>query len=119
MSQVAAKLQDEAPTSIGQSASDRLARNAMVYVYGYGPASNPFYKQGQAFNATADGALLHLDAVVSQGQKLLVMSGTGREPVEAEVVRTRTLNAKTSEIEIAFALPRPDFWARLRATASR
>jgi hypothetical protein len=119
MTPVAQKLQDEAPTSSVQNASDRLAPSATVYVYGYGPATNPFYKQGRAFNATADGALLHLDAVVSRGQKLLVMNGTGREPVEAEVVRTRTLNAKTSEVEIVFALPRPDFWTPLRATASR
>ena len=111
MSQVSPNLKSEPLKPAGQNASDTKAPNAMVYVYGHGPARNPFYKEGRAFNATADGALLLLNAVVSCGQKLLVMNGARQEPVEAEVIRTRSLNAQTCEVEIAFACPRPDFWA--------
>lgn len=97
--------------------SQEFGPDAMLYVYGHGPTRNPFYEQARALNPTAEGALLILSAPVNRGQKLLLMSGTGREPVEAQVLRTRTLDALMFEVEIAFPAPQPDFWSPFRGSA--
>jgi hypothetical protein len=105
--------------SAGENASDGLALNAMVYVYGHGPTRNPFYEEARAVNTTAEGALLILSAPVNRGQKLLLMNGTGQDPVEAQVVRTRTLGSQMFEVEVAFFVPQPDFWQPFLGTAKR
>ena len=102
---------------MANSGSAAEGPNAMVYVYGHGPARNPFYKEARAFNATAEGAFLILNAAVNQGQKLLLMNGTQQDPVEAQVVRIRTQNAQTFEIEVALTIPRLDFWKPFRGGA--
>jgi len=102
--------------SAGESASDGMALNAMVYVYGHGPTKNPFYEEARAVNTTAEGALLILSAAVSRGQKLLLLNGTGQNPVEAQIVRTRTLGSQMFEVEVAFPAPRPDFWRPFQET---
>jgi hypothetical protein len=95
----------------GENASDSVvALNAMLYVYGHGPTRNPFYEEARTVNATAQGALLILSSPVSRGQKLLLMNGTGQDPIEAQVVRTRTLGAQMFEVEVTFPVPRPEFW---------
>lgn len=114
-------LQDEVSSSVICSAdnkSDAAALNATVYVYGHGPNKNPFYEEARALNATEKGALLILSAAVHRGQKLLLMNGTRQDPVEAQVVRTRTMGAQMFEIEVAFDLSRPDFWLPV-GTASK
>ena len=120
MSQGSETMLDEMPSSAmsaGKSRLDAGASNATVYVYGHGPNKNPFYEQGQAVNATEKGALLILSVGVSRGQKLLLMNGSGQDPVEAQVVRTRTMGAQMSEIEVAFDVSRPDFWRPFRAAS--
>lgn len=94
----------------GANSSDIVELHATVYVYGHGPNRNPFYEEAQAVNATGKGALLILNSGVSRGQKLLLMNGTKHDPVEAQVVRTRTMGAQMFEIEVAFEVCRPDFW---------
>jgi hypothetical protein len=91
----------------------------MVYVYGHGPTKNPFYEEARALNASEKGALLVLTAAVNRGQKLLLISAAGQDPVEAVVVRTRTLDALMFEVEIAFTFPRPDFWKSTRVIAKK
>src|SRR5260370_42331866 len=93
----------------GKNTSEAVTLNATVYVYGHGPNKNPFYEEAQAVNGTEEGALLILSVPVSRGQKLLLMNGTRQDPVEAQVVRTRTMGAQMSEIEVAFEASRPDF----------
>ena len=111
---------DEMPSSIicrSETKSDAVALHATVYVYGHGPNKNPFYEEAQAVNGTERGALLILSVPVSRGQKLLLMSSTQQDPVEAKVVRTRTMGAQMSEIEVAFEASQPDFWRPLRAAS--
>jgi len=103
----------------GQNASAGLAANATVYVYGHGPTRNPFYEEARALNTSAQGASLILGAAVSRGQKLLLVSVTGQDPVEAQVVHARTLDAQMFEVEIAFSVPRHDFWGPCHGTAKR
>jgi hypothetical protein len=93
------------------------APEATIYIYGYGPTKNPFYEQARAINTTPQGALLTLGLPVSCGQKLLLLNGTGAEPVEAGVIRTRTLDAQLFEAEIAFTVPQPQFWTPFRKPA--
>jgi PilZ domain len=111
---------DEMPGSVicgGETKSEAAALNATVYVYGHGPNKNPFYEEAQAVNGTERGALIILSVPVSRGQKLLLMNGTQQDPVEAQVVRTRTMGAQMSEIEVAFEASQPDFWRRFRPTS--
>jgi hypothetical protein len=120
MRQALETLKNEAPDSVncrGDNKADAAAPNATVYVYGHGPNKNPFYEEGQAVNATEKGALLILSVAVSRGQRLLLMNGSGQDPVEAQVVRTRTMGAQMSEIEVAFDVSRPNFWRPFRAAS--
>ena len=122
MRQIPEGLQNEplhSARNTGENALDGVALNAMVYVYGHGPTKNPFYEEARAVNTTAEGALLILSAPVNRGQKLLLMDATGQDPVEAQVVRTRTLGSQMFEVEVAFPVPRPDFWRPLQAGAKR
>lgn len=105
--------QKETPNGVmckGENTSEMMGPPATVYVYGHGPNKNPFYEEAQAVNATEKGALLILNSGVSRGQKLLLMNGNRHDPVEAQVVRTRTMGAQMFEIEVAFEVCRPDFW---------
>ena len=101
----------------GANMPEDLAPNTMVYVYGHGAARNPFYEEVRALNATEKGALLILSAAVNRGQKLLLISAAGNDPVEAEVLRTRTLDSQMSEVEIGFSFARPEFWKSSRGNA--
>src|SRR5487761_225681 len=109
----------KSPLGVGENTSDGTAMNAMVYVYGHGPTKNPFYEEARALNATAEGGLLILSAPVNRGQKLLLINGAAQDPVEAQVVRTRTLDAQMFEAEIAFPVPQPDFWRPIHERARR
>jgi hypothetical protein len=120
MRQILEGLQNEpvnSALSTGENASDGVALNATVNVYGHGPTKNPFYEEARAVNTTAEGALLILSAALSRGQKLLLINGAGQDPVEAQVVRTRTLGAQMFEVEVAFPVSRPDFWRPFRGVA--
>jgi hypothetical protein len=105
--------------NIGKNATEVVAMKSVVYVYGHGPTKNPFYEEARTANATAQGASLILSAAVSRGQKLLLINEERQDPVEAEVVRTRTLGAQIFEIEVAFSVPRPDFWRSVHSTVKR
>ena len=85
-----------------------------ICVYGYGPNKSPFYEEAQTVRANSEGGLLILGAPVSRGQKLLLINGRAGNPVEAEIVNTRTLGSQMFEVEVAFAFPQPEFWRPLR-----
>ena len=100
-----------------ENISDDTPANATVQVYGHGPTKNPFYEEARAINTTPAGAILILSIPVNRGQKLLLINAGGQDPVQAEVVRTRTLDAQMFEVEIAFAVPQTDFWKSVRGSA--
>ncbi len=102
-----------------KESSDNTTVTPMVCVYGYGPTKNPFYEEAQTVKADSNGALLILGAPVSRGQKLLLINGSGRNPVEAQIINTRTLGTQMFEVEVAFPGPRPDFWQPLRGGAKK
>jgi hypothetical protein len=99
--------------------ASEAAGNATVRVYGHGPNKNPFYEEARAINTSPKGAILILSAPVNGGQKLLLIHGAGQDPVEAQVVRTRTLDTQMFEVEIEFPFLRPDFWKASCATAKK
>jgi hypothetical protein len=105
------------PSAGSESNNDGPALEATIFVYGYGPLKNPFYEQARAINTTPQGAFLILGSPLSRGQKLLLMNGTGADPVEAAVIRTRTLDAQLFEAEIAFTVAQPHFWTPFRKAA--
>jgi hypothetical protein len=96
----------------GNNNSGNKASGATVFVYGYGPSKNPFYKQTKALKAHSNGCSLILSATVSRGQKLLLIN-TRQNPTEAEIVNTRSLSGQLLEVEVSFPAPRPDFWQLL------
>jgi hypothetical protein len=97
--------------------SENKPQNATVCVYGYGPTKNPFYEEAQILGANCEGGLFILSAPVNCGQKLLLINGSGQDPVEAQIVNTRTLGAQMFEVQVAFPFPQPDFWQPLRGAA--
>ena len=103
----------------GEGASDQQTGNATVNVYGHGPSRNPFYEEARVINTNPKGAILILSVPLNHGQKLLLISGAGQDPVEAQVVRSRTLGAQMFEVEIEFSFVRPDFWKATRPTAKK
>jgi hypothetical protein len=111
------------PMNIPFGASEEKLENgsasATICVYGYGPTKSPFYEEAQTVRANSEGALLILGAPVSCGQKLLLINGRAGNPVEAQIVNTRTLGAQMFEVEVAFALPQPEFWRPLRGGAKK
>jgi hypothetical protein len=109
----------KSPLAVAEKTPDSLAINSMVYVYGQGPTKNPFYEEARALNATAEGGLLILSAPVNRGQKLLLINGGAQQPVEAQVVCTRTFGAQLFQVEIAFAVPQPNFWKPIHEGAKR
>ncbi len=106
-----------AALNAGENGSNGAAMNASVYVYGHGPTKNPFYEEARAINATENGGLLILTTPVNRGQKLLLMNGSGKDPVESHVVRTRTLGAQMFEVEVRFLVDQGDFWRPFREDA--
>ena len=90
--------------------------NAVICVYGHGPTKNPFYEEARTVRQAPAGALLILSAPVSRGQRLLLLNGPGRHPLEAQIVRTRTLGAQMFEVEVAFPSPHPEFWQPFRSS---
>ena len=78
------------------------SQSTTVFVYGYGPSKNPFFKEARTVKVNSQGCSLILSAPVSRGQKLLLMSGTQQNPVEAEIVGTRLLGAQIYEVEVSF-----------------
>ncbi len=98
---------------------DNGSASATICVYGYGPTKSPFYEEARAVRANSEGALLILGAPVSCGQKLLLINGRAGNPVEAQIVNTRTLGAQMFEVEVAFAFPQPEFWQPLRSGAKK
>ena len=101
----------------GENSRNRQAPDATIFVYGHGPMKNPFYEQARALNATPRGAVLILSSPVSRGQKLLLMNGAGSEPVEAEILRSRTLDSQMFEVVVLFTAPQPNFWGPFDNTA--
>jgi PilZ domain len=92
---------------------------ATVQVYGHGPTKNPFYEEARTIHTSPMGAILILSIPVNIGQKLLLINGTAQDPVEAQVIRTRTLDAQMFEIEIEFAAPQSDFWKPFRGSMNK
>lgn len=100
--------------SASENSSEAALLNTPLYVYGHGPTRNPFYEEARAINATEDGGLLILTTPVNRGQKLLLMTRAGQDAVEGHVIRTRTLDTQTFEVEVRFLVAQCDFWSPIR-----
>ncbi len=109
----------EIPLCGGEEKLENDTALATICVYGYGPTKSPFYEEAQTVRANSEGGLLILGAPVSCGQKLLLINGRGSNPVEAQIVNTRTLGAQMCEVEVAFPFPQPEFWRPLRGGAKK
>jgi len=122
MGQIPEGQQSEAlkiPLNAGEEQFENGTALATICVYGYGPTKSPFYEEAQTVRANSEGGLLILGAPVSCGQKLLLINGRGSNPVEAQIVNTRTLGAQMCEVEVAFPFPQPEFWRPLRGSAKK
>ena len=80
-----------------------------VFVYGHGQSKNPFYKETKALKANSNGCSLILSAAVTRGQKLLLINSR-QNPIEGQIIKTRSLSGQLLEVEVSFTAPRPDFW---------
>lgn len=92
-----------ATTTTTTNAPRQDSQSTTVCVYGYGSSKNPFYQEAQTVKVTSKGCVLILSALVSRGQKLLLMNGTQENPMEAEIVMTRPVGAQMCVVEVCFA----------------
>jgi hypothetical protein len=52
---------------------------------------------------TSKGCVLIINALVSRGEKLLLMNATQENPMEAEIVMTRPVGAQMCVVKVCFA----------------
>lgn len=100
--------------------SCRISMYVPVFVYGYTAADEPFHQDTNTLQVNANGGLLHLNANVRYGQKLLLRNRVTQEEQECYVV-TLTKRPKHGDVRVgvAFAHCAPGFWSEKRRLAPR
>jgi hypothetical protein len=93
----------------------RTSTYVPVFVYGYTSADEPFHQDTNTLQVNVNGALLHLNANVRYGQKLLLMNRVTQEEQECYVV-TMAKHPKHADLHVgvAFANSAPGFWGERR-----
>src|SRR5579863_4959016 len=90
--------------------SRRLALDVAVYVYGHGPAEEPFHEEAHTLNVNANGALLLLSVPVQKGQVLLLTNQLTEQEQDCRVVFLGTRHSRTVETGVAFPRTNLNFW---------
>jgi hypothetical protein len=90
--------------------SRRLPLDVPVYVYGYGPGTEPFHEEAHTLNVSANGALLLLSVPVQKGQTLLLTNEITEQEQDCRVVYLGTQHSRTVEAGVAFPETNFDFW---------
>lgn len=85
-----------------------------LFVYGYTAADEPFHEETKAYQVSAGGGLLTINAPVRRGQKLLLRNTITQREQECYVARVTTKQPMRVEVGIAFRRPDADFW-KIRA----
>jgi hypothetical protein len=91
--------------------SSRISMYVPVFVYGYTASDEPFHQHTNTLQVNVNGGLLHLNANVRYGQKLLVMNRVTHEEQPCYVV-TLARGSRHSDVRVgvAFANSAPGFW---------
>jgi hypothetical protein len=84
------------------NAHKQYSQSMTVCVYGYASSKKPFYQEAQTVKVTSKGCVLILNALVSRGEKLLLMNATQENPMEAEIVMTRPVGAQMCVVKVCF-----------------
>lgn len=90
--------------------SRRWAQDVAVYVYGYGPGTEPFHEEAHTLNVSESGALLLLSVPVQKGQILLLTNQLTQKEQDCRVVFLGTQHSRTVETGVVFPGANPDFW---------
>jgi hypothetical protein len=88
----------------------RWAVDVAVYVYGYGPSTEPFHEEAHTLNVSESGALLLLSVPVQKGQVLLLTNQLTQREQDCRVVFLGTQHSRTVETGVVFPATNPDFW---------
>lgn len=84
-----------------KSATRQDSQFTTVFVFGYNSTDSTFVKEARTRKLGSNHWSLLLNAPVSCGQKLLLISGAGQDPVQGEVLVARSLSGQTFEVEVA------------------
>jgi hypothetical protein len=88
----------------------RFTMRVPVFVYGHGPAQEPFHEQTTSLVVNANGALLALEHSVVPGETLLLTNAATRAEQSCRVIHFRATQSHQTEVGIAFESPSTDFW---------
>ncbi len=88
----------------------RWSLDIPVYVYGHGPAKEPFHEEAHTLHVNANGALLLLSVPVREGQKLLLTNTLTEAEQHCWVVYLGTRRSRTIEAGVAFPETNRGFW---------
>lgn len=122
-----ARISSEDNQQMGEACSDdverrqspRISMYVPVFVYGYNASDEPFCQDTNTLQVNAGGGLLHLNASVRYGQKLLLMNRVTQEERECYVV-TLAKRPKHADVRVgvAFANAAPGFWGARQTQAA-
>jgi hypothetical protein len=90
--------------------SRRRPLDIAVYVYGYGPETEPFHEEAHTLKVNANGALLLLSVPVEKGQTLLLTNQLTEQEQDCRVVFLGARYSRTVEAGVAFPQTNPAFW---------
>jgi hypothetical protein len=100
----------EKPQPPERRKSRRFAEDVAVYVYGYGPGTEPFHEEAHTLNVSESGALLLLSVPVQKGQILLLTNLLTQREQDCRVVFLGAQHSRTVETGVAFPGTNSDFW---------
>jgi len=90
--------------------SPRWKAHIPVFVYGYGPAAQPFHEQAYSAVVSETGGLLVMTESVGADQPLLVTNKFTGEEQECRVARVGGHDAGSLAVAVEFAQPESAFW---------
>lgn len=88
----------------------REARKVAILVYGSGPDKQPFHETAETIDASENGCMLILQAVVVPGQKLLLMNSSNQAEHECRVAYVGKRENGRVRVGVTFGEPSLRFW---------
>jgi hypothetical protein len=85
---------------VNKNAAKNDSEVTTVFVYGYSSGNSPFLKEARTKKLDSARWSLLLNDALSCGQKLLLMDGIDPDPLQAEIVTTRSVG-RMFEVQVA------------------
>jgi hypothetical protein len=101
---------DAVPEDFNRRKILRQARKVPLLVYGSGPDKQPFHEMAESIDASENGCMLMLQAIVTPGQKLLLTNFRNQAEQECRIAYVGKRENGRTRVGVAFAKPSLQFW---------